>query len=75
MTTHAPDRERTIAEFKRVVSMTPASLRKWLGSEDSRSVGMTHEGERVTSPEQHESVGHHMGERILAIKAKKRADL
>ncbi len=75
MTAHPPEREETIAEFKRVVNMTPTALRKWLTSEESRSVGMISGGERVTSPEQHESVGHHMGERIVAIKAKKNADL
>lgn len=75
MTKHPPDREETLAEFRGAVNMPPARLRKWLTSEESRSVGMTHEGERVTSPEQHESVGHHMGERILQLKAKKQGDL
>ena len=75
MTAHLPDRAETVAEFNRVVNMTPAALRKWLGTDDSRSVGMAAGGERVTSPEQHESVGHHMGERIVEIKAKAQADL
>jgi len=63
------------AEFQNVVNMTPASLRKWLATEDSRSVGMTSGGDKVTSGEQAESVGHHMGERILQIKAARPADL
>ena len=75
MTANPPDRAETLAEFKRVVNMTPAALRAWLGSEESRSVGMTHEGERVTGPDQHESVGHHMGERILQLRAAKQGDL
>ena len=75
MTAHAPDRDETIKAFGEVVNMTPAALRKWLGSDESRSVGMAAGGERVTSPAQHESVGHHMGERIVEIKGKKHADL
>ncbi len=58
----------TMAEFRRVVTMTPAALRKWLASDESRSVGMTAEGARVTAPGQGASVGHHMGERILELK-------
>jgi hypothetical protein len=63
------------AEFARVVNMTPAKLRHWLESEESRSVGMKKGGEKVTAPGQGEAVGHHMGERILEIKAKKKAEL
>jgi len=69
----------TLAEFKRVMNMTPAALRKWLDSPDSHAVGMTPEGERVTRDSGHdggeESVGHGMGRRILELKAKKQADL
>ncbi len=78
MTNHAfTDAERTELRhtFAALVNMTPAALRRWLQSEDSRSVGMTTQGERVTSPGQHEAVGHHMGERILQIRASKQADL
>ena len=70
------DRDDTKAiarEFLRVVNMPPASLRKWLETEESRSVGMTADGERVTDPEQDEAVGHGMGRTILAIRAKKAA--
>ncbi len=68
------DRE-TLQEFKRVANMTPAKLRHWLDSAESRSVGMVPGGGRVTGPAQGESVGHHMGERILTLKAAKAADL
>lgn len=68
------DREETIAEFRKVVNMSPATLRKWLASETSQSVGMTKDGEKVTGKGK-EAVGHHMGERILEIKARKQADL
>lgn len=69
------EKKETAAEFKRVVNMTPVALRKWLGGEESHSVGMTPEGERVTGEGSGESVGHHMGERILEIRGKKAADL
>lgn len=71
----AHDDDDTIqTEFAHLVNMTPARLRTWLASEDSRSVGMTPEGEKVTSADQKGSVGHHMGERILEILARKKAD-
>ncbi|MBP0444331.1 DUF3140 domain-containing protein [Roseomonas sp. SSH11] len=40
--------------------MTPAALRKWLSTEESRSVGVTHEGHS-------ESVGHESGRHILRL--------
>ena len=63
------------AEFKEAVNMTPAALRRWLDTDDSKSVGMTSEGSKVTEPGEHEAVGHAMGHRILDIKAKKAAEL
>ena len=75
MTEHHPDRSETLAEFKRVVSMTPSALRTWLDSPDSRAVGMTPEGERVTHEGGAESVGHGMGRRILELHAAKPAEL
>ena len=65
----------THREFTHLVNMAPAKLRAWLASETSRSVGMTPEGERVTGAGQGESVGHHMGERILQMRATKQAAL
>jgi hypothetical protein len=70
--THEPD---IAAAFKEAVNMPPATLRKWLASDASRSVGMTREGEQVRDPKQPDSVGHQMGERILEIKATPHADL
>ena len=70
----AAEKQDTIREFHRVVNMPPAALRHWLDSADSQSVGMTHEGERVTEPGA-ESVGHEMGRRIMDLKAKKVAEL
>jgi hypothetical protein len=69
------DQGDTQASFDDVVNMSPAELRKWLASDDSRAVGMTHEGEKVTAPGESESVGHHMGERILEIKGRKQSEL
>jgi hypothetical protein len=54
--------------FGDAVNMSPAVLEHWLQSEDSQSVGFTHEGES-------EAVGHESGRKILAIKRKKKADL
>ena len=65
----------TQKEFSKLINMPPAALRKWLTSEESRSVGMTSGGEKVTAAGKGESVGHHMGERILEMRGKKHADL
>ena len=54
--------------FFDAVNMTPAALKKWLATDASRSVGITHEGE-------HESVGHQSGNHIVAILQKKRSEL
>ena len=54
--------------FHDAVNMSPAELEKWLGTDDSRAVGWTHEGET-------ESVGHQSGTRIVAIKRARKADL
>lgn len=62
-------------EFKSLVNMTPQQLRKWLDTEESRGVGMTAEGDRVTGPGSGEAVGHHMGELILGLHGKKSDDL
>lgn len=70
-----PDRKATLAEFRQAVNMTPAALRRWLDSEESRSVGMTHEGGKVTQEGGPESVGHEMGRRILDLKATAAAKL
>lgn len=73
MTTHDP--AETIAAFKEAVNMTPAKLRHWLDTEASREVGMLPGGEIKHGAGTRESVGHHMGTRILELKAVKTADL
>ena len=69
------DRRAIHEKFHRLVNMTPSMLRRWLASADSRSVGMTGTGEKVTSQKQPEAVGHHMGHRIIEIRGKKNASL
>jgi hypothetical protein len=49
--------------------MTPAALKKWLESEESKEVGWP------TDHGSSESVGHKSGRRILTIKSKKARDL
>jgi len=73
--TTAHDPEATYREFREAVNMTPAALRHWLETDGSKSVGMTPSGESVTEPGRAESVGHHMGSRILELKQQPRADL
>lgn len=73
MTTSDP--QQTLHEFREVVNMTPAVLRHWLDSDESKSVGMTAAGERVTEPGAAESVGHHMGQRILELKQRRQDQL
>ncbi len=55
-------------EFREAVNMTPKALEAWLDTEESQNVGYTREGDD-------EAVGHKMGRRIVAMKAKKVADL
>lgn len=69
------EKQETAREFKSAVNMTPAALQKWLDTAESRSVGMSADGEKVTGPGQGEAVGHVMGRRILELKAKKAAEL
>lgn len=54
--------------------MTRSELRRWLATDDSRSVGVTTRGTKV-SPAGAESVGHRSGRRIASILAKKAAEL
>ena len=61
--------------FHEVVNMTPAALRSWLATEESKHVGMVRGAGLKAQGAEGEAVGHHMGERILEIKAKKQADL
>jgi hypothetical protein len=60
------DREDTIKEFGDAVNMTPGSLKKWLDTDDSKSVGQSDGGE---------SVGHESGRRIVKLLEKNKGDL
>ena len=62
------ERHQTYAAFTEAVNMSPAELERWLDTDESRSVGMTREGET-------ESVGHQSGRRIVALKRTRKADL
>lgn len=64
----AHDRAQTVRDFDKAVNMTAAKLTAWLKTEQSREVGVTHEGE-------HESVGHQSGRRIIALLGKRHAEL
>ena len=55
------------ARFDDAVTMSPADLKQWLTTDESKSVGQKDGGD--------ESVGHESGRRIISIKEKKVADL
>jgi hypothetical protein len=61
-------RKEMFQEFKQLVNITPAQLKKWLEKEEPQSAGFKNEGES-------ESVGHQSGKRIIAILETKQADL
>ena len=65
------DHEQTLRAFGEAVNMTPASLEKWLATDDRKRVGW--KGEDGHGPG--ESVGHESGRRIIAIRHKKKAEL
>ena len=56
------------ADFRAAVNMAPAELEKWLGSEESRSVG------QKSSPGA-ESVGHDSGRKIVKLLHTRKGDL
>jgi hypothetical protein len=62
------EQDETYAEFNRLMNIPPAELDRWLATEESQSVGFTHEGED-------EAVGHKSGRRIIEIRRSKKADL
>lgn len=64
----ALDRDAIWKAFNDAVNLSPSELEKWLRTEESRSVGWTHDGDS-------ESVGHESGRRIAQIKQTKKADL
>jgi hypothetical protein len=62
------ERRQAWEAFEEAVNMKPAELERWLGTEESRDVGWTREGDS-------EAVGHRSGRRIVEIKRKKKAEL
>ncbi len=63
-----PGNQETLRNFRSAVNMSAAALRCWFETDESNSVGMAPGGEGVTAPAHTESVGHHMGQRILQFK-------
>lgn len=61
------DRQTTWDRFQDTVNMTARELEKWLGTEQSKSVGQKQDGD--------ESTGHASGRHIVEILKAKRADL
>jgi len=61
------ERNRIRSEFADAVNMTATELKKWLGTEQSRSVG--------DSGGDGESTGHRMGRNITTLLGAKAADL
>lgn len=61
--------EDTLKEYKDLVNMTKAQLKKWLASEESQSVGIKKNtsSEKKTSSGGSESTGHESGKMILAL--------
>ena len=72
----AGDDDRQVAgEFGELVNMTASELKRWLGTEESQSVGVTSGGSKKSESGGGESVGHDSGRRIVAILEKKKGDL
>jgi len=67
MTVDPRERDEARAEFERSVNMSGSELKRWLETEESRSVGW--------KEDRGESVGHEMGRHILELKGKRRDDL
>ncbi|MGW7052668.1 DUF3140 domain-containing protein [Streptomyces sp. NPDC054887] len=60
------DPDETLHAFKEAVNMTAGQLKKWLATDESKSVGQSDGGE---------SVGHASGRRIIELLDTKKADL
>jgi hypothetical protein len=67
--------DEAYGEFKDAVNMSKSELRKWLDSDDSKSVGMTASGDKKTAKGGTESQGHESGREIVALLEKKKSDL
>jgi ribosomal protein S3AE len=62
------DDDQTLNDFDDAVNMTASELKKWLDTEESKSVGQKKDGNG-------ESTGHASGRHIVRILEKKKADL
>lgn len=62
------DHETVWRKFHEAVNMAPAEIEDWLGTEESREVGIKRDGAS-------ESVGHASGRRIVTILRKKKVEL
>jgi hypothetical protein len=60
------DRDGVPREFREAVNMTAGELKKWLDTDESKSVGQSEGGE---------SVGHASGRRIVGLLSTKKGDL
>jgi hypothetical protein len=65
------DRDKVRKNFDEAVNMTATEIKKWLSSKESTAVGWKGKDGKGSG----ESVGHASGCRIVAILAKKKADL
>ncbi len=61
------DRDKVWSEFREAVNMSPATLEKWLATDESKAAGWSGDGG--------ETVGHHSGRRIVEIKHKAKSAL
>lgn len=61
------DNDQTKRDFDDAVNMTASELKKWLDTDESKSVGQKKDGG--------ESTGHESGRHIVRILEKKKADL
>ena len=61
------DNDQTKKDFDDAVNMTASELKKWLDTDESKSVGQKKDGG--------ESTGHESGRHIVRILEKKKADL
>lgn len=65
------DHDEIYNDFKNAVNMGPATLEKWLESEESRNVGWKGDDGKGEG----ESVGHQSGKRIVEIQRKRKSEL
>ena len=64
----AEDQQDIYRRFREAVNMAPAELERWLGREESRSVGQKRGGNG-------ESTGHEAGRRIVEVLRTKKSEL